>query len=81
MSDKCTEEIKTKVPDDLAMRWRARARKAGCSPSELLRDLICMTEHGMTFGELETKYRREALGYQAPGEGDNRPHEFAPHAA
>lgn len=52
MSDKCTDEIKTKVPSDMADRWRARARRAGCSPSELLRDLICMTEHGMTFGEL-----------------------------
>ena len=75
MSDKCTEEIKTKVPDDLAARWRARARKAGCSPSELLRDLICMTEFGMTFGELETKYRREALGFQAPEQGNHRAYE------
>ena len=70
MSDKCTEEIKTKVPDDLALRWRARARKAGCSPSELLRDLICITEHGITFGELETKYRREALGLQVQQQGN-----------
>lgn len=69
MSDKCTDEIKTKVPSDMADRWRARARRAGCSPSELLRDLICMTEHGMTFGELETKYRRDALGMQALTQG------------
>ena len=75
MSDKCTEELKTKVPDDLAARWRARARKAGCSPSELLRDLVCMTEHGMTFGELETKYRREALGFQASEQGKERAYE------
>ncbi|MCF8156660.1 MAG: hypothetical protein K9K35_11695 [Rhodoferax sp.] len=75
MSDKCTEEIKTKVPDDLALRWRARARRAGCSPSELLRDLICITEHGMTFGELETKYRRDALGFQAPDKGIARAYE------
>jgi hypothetical protein len=75
MSDKCTEELKTKVPDDLAARWRSRARQAGCSPSELLRDLVCMTEHGMTFGELETKYRREALGFQAPAQGNSRAYE------
>lgn len=72
MSDKCTEELKTKVPDDLAARWHARARKAGCSPSELLRDLVCMTEHGMTFDELKTKYRREALGFQAQAQGKSR---------
>jgi hypothetical protein len=75
VSDKCTEEIKTKVPDDLATRWRARARLAGCSPSELLRDLICLQEHGMTFGELETKYRREALGFQATPQGNRRAYE------
>lgn len=75
MADKCTEEIKTKVPEELASLWRARARKAGCSPSELLRDLICMTEHGMTFGELETKYRREALGFQPPAQGNHRAYE------
>jgi hypothetical protein len=75
MSDKCTDEIKTKVPSDIADRWRARARKAGCSPSELLRDLICMTEHGLTFGELETKDRRAALGLQAAAQGNSRAYE------
>lgn len=75
MSDKCTDEIKTKVPSELADRWRARARKAGCSPSELLRDLICVTEHGMTFGELETNNRRMALGAQALARGASRAYE------
>ena len=75
MSDKCTDEIKTKVPSEMADRWRARARRAGCSPSELLRDLICMTEHGMTFGELETKDRRHALGLQGTDKGNQRAYE------
>lgn len=75
MSDKCTDEIKTKVPSELADRWRARARRAGCSPSELLRDMICLTEHGMTFGELETNNRRQALGVQAPAQGNSRAYE------
>ena len=72
MSDKCTDEIKTKVPSDLADRWRARSRKAGCSPSELLRDLICITELGVTFGEHETNNRRSALGLQALDQGNSR---------
>lgn len=75
MSDKCTDEIKTRVPGDMADLWRARARRAGCSPSELLRDLICMTEHGMTFGELETKDRRNALALQAQPQGNRRAYE------
>lgn len=72
MSDKCTDEIKTKLPSEIADRWRARARKAGCSPSELLRDLICFTELGVTFGEHETNCRRAALGLQAPAQGNQR---------
>ena len=73
--DKCTDELKTKVPSDLADLWRARARRAGCSPSELLRDLVCITEHGMTFGELETNDRRSALGIQGAQQGNRRAYE------
>ncbi|MEI6599852.1 MAG: hypothetical protein WCN21_05230 [Comamonadaceae bacterium] len=66
MSDKCTEKLCANIPDELAMKWRQRARLAGCTPSELLRDAICMIELGMTWGEHVTKDRREALGSQAP---------------
>ena len=61
MSDKCTERLSANVPEELATAWRIRARHAGCTPSELLRDLICMNLLGMTWGEHVTKDRREAL--------------------
>jgi hypothetical protein len=65
MADKCTEPLSTKVPEDLAVLFRKRARAAGCTPADLLRDLICHLEHGLTFGELETNDRRRALNLQA----------------
>jgi hypothetical protein len=68
MADKCTEPLSTKVPEDLAVAFRKRARAAGCTPADLLRDLICHLEHGLTFGELETNDRRRALNLQALGE-------------
>lgn len=65
MSDKCTDVLTTKVPADLADAFRRRSRAAGCTPGELLRDLICHLEHGLTWGELETNDRRRALGLQS----------------
>jgi len=65
MSDKCTEPLSTKVPEELASAFRRRARAAGCTPADLLRDLICHLEHGLTFGELELNDRRRALNLQA----------------
>ena len=64
MADKCTAVLTAKVPDEMADAWKQRARKAGCTPGELLRDLVSVTLHGMTFGELETNDRRKALGLQ-----------------
>ena len=65
MSDKCSTVLTTKVPEELSDLFRKRARAAGCTPGELLRDLICHLEHGLTWGELETNDRRRALGLQA----------------
>ena len=65
MSDKCTEKLSANVPEELATAWRMRARQAGCTPSELLRDLICMNLLGKTWGEHVTKDRRDALVSQA----------------
>lgn len=64
MTDKCDTVLTTKVPEDMADLWKRRARLAGCTPGELLRDLVSVTLHGMTFGELETNDRRKALGLQ-----------------
>lgn len=73
MTDKCITVLTTKVPEDMADAWKRRARVAGCTPAELLRDLVCVTLHGLTFGELETNDRRRALGLQElpqPSSGD-----------
>lgn len=64
MPFKCTEALGTKLPLELANLFRRRARAAGCTPSDLLRDLICHLEHGLTFHEMEGNSRREALGLQ-----------------
>ena len=64
MPYKCTEPLGTKLPIDLANLFRRRARADGCTPSDLLRDLICHLEHGLTFHEMEGNSRREALGLQ-----------------
>ena len=61
MSDKCTEKLSANVPEELATAWRMRARQAGCTPSELLCDLICMNLLGKTWGEHVTQDRRAAL--------------------
>ena len=40
---------------------RKRANRAGCGVSEFVRDLVCMLEHGCTYGEYVAKHRRELL--------------------
>lgn len=62
MSLKCDTELGTHVPEDMKLEWAQRAAKAGCSSSELLRDLVCFHLKGVTFTEYVTKYRRAALG-------------------
>ena len=72
MSDKCTEKLSANVPEELATAWRQRARQAGCTPSELLRDLICMNLLGKTWGEHVNQDRRAALGLQDSSEAQLR---------
>lgn len=62
MNLKCDTELGTHVPEDMKLKWAQLASKAGCSSSELLRDLICFRLEGVTFTEYVTKYRRAALG-------------------
>lgn len=58
---KLTEEIKTRLPECTAEAFERRAREAGASVSELLRDVLCMLEHGATYGELVAGLRRKSL--------------------
>ncbi len=66
---KLTEEIKVALDEDTAEAFRRRALRAGCRPGELLRDLICMAEYNMTWGEHVANVRREVLSSprQTPG--------------
>lgn len=58
---KCTEVVKTHIPVEMDERLRRLASDAGCSTSELLRDLIALLTYGKTYGELEAAGRRHLL--------------------
>jgi hypothetical protein len=62
---KCTATLKTHIPELTHAEFLRKAAAAGCTPSELLRDLVCLVTHGDTFGELMAAQRRESL--EAPG--------------
>jgi hypothetical protein len=47
---KLTEEIKVRLDEATAEAFRRRAHAAGCTPGELLRDLVVHLEHGVTWG-------------------------------
>ena len=58
---KLTETLKTLLDEDTHSRFQRRACMAGCSAGELLRDMVFVLEHGMTFGEHVAESRRRAL--------------------
>lgn len=66
---KCTAVLKTNVPEATSEQFALLASEAGCSTAELLRDLVCLTVHRMTFGELSSELRRSVLaGVSSPEE-------------
>lgn len=65
MSFKCTEAETIWLPEDMAQTLRVDANAAGCGISEFLRDMICMHQHGVTFGEYVANHRRQALQSKA----------------
>lgn len=65
-SFKCTDVAKTTVPYDLKEAYARLAHEAGCEPSELLRDQICLLVHKVTFGEYVLNHRRAVLGLKDP---------------
>lgn len=66
---KCTAVLKTNLPDELDTEFRQMAQKLGCSPSELMRDLVCLALRDCTFGELTSAERRKALRCEGPEKG------------
>ncbi len=66
---KCTSVLKTNVPEETDMAFRALANKAGCTASELLRDLVCLVVHDQTFGEITADQRRKLLTVTGPEKG------------
>lgn len=63
---KCTEPLKTHVPESTSQEFRQIAQALGCSTSELLRDLVCLAVHGQTFGELSAADKKQALMGSGP---------------
>ena len=73
MSDmSLTDTLKTVVPEDMATEFRRRANRAGCTVGELLRDLVCQSLQGVTFGEHVAEHRRRALSHPGLNEGQAR---------
>ena len=70
---KLTESLKVNLDADTATLFHRRATRAGCTTSELLRDMVCFLEHGMTWGELVAQSRRSPLNREVPLQGASQP--------
>ena len=68
-----TDTLKTVVPEDMATEFRRRANRAGCTVGELLRDLVCQSLQGVTFGEHVANSRRAVMGFKGPVQVHLRP--------
>ncbi len=69
-SMKLTQELSTHVDESMAEQFRRRAADAGCTVSDLLRDLITLQLLGVTYGEHVAQIRRSALAGPAPSAGN-----------
>jgi hypothetical protein len=72
-SMKLSFELSTHVDELLAEQFRRRAADAGCTVSDLLRDLITLQIYGVTYGEHVAQIRRSALSGPAPDQAQVRP--------
>ena len=61
---KRTEEIGTTLTPEGLEAFKARARLAGCTPSELLCDAAYLVLTGHTFSELVAKDRRALMNVE-----------------
>lgn len=66
MSFKITEVVPVHLTFELDAELRKVANEAGCSNSEYMRDLFCLSRHGVTFGELVANHRRELMQARGP---------------
>jgi hypothetical protein len=66
---KLTDSIRVHLDEATAEAFRQRARRAGCAPGELLRDIICLQEWGRTWGEHVAHHRRATLSGEGPNAG------------
>ncbi len=66
---KCTATLKTHVPDEIDDEFRRIAAEQGCTPSELLRDMVCLVVRKKTYGELSAQDRRSLAETSGPGKG------------
>jgi hypothetical protein len=61
VSHKLTDKVTTHLPEYLAETLRQLANQASCSEAELLRDMICLSLCGLTWGEHVANSRRSIL--------------------
>lgn len=66
---KCTATLKTHIPEEIDAEFRHMARMRGCTPSELLRDMVCLVTRQKTYGELAAEDRRSLAETSGPGNG------------
>jgi len=58
---KLTEDLGTKLDEKTYNQFLRRAASLEVTPSELMRELVYLYEHGITFSELCAKHRRELM--------------------
>lgn len=66
---KCTATLKTHIPEEIDREFRLKAQLHGCSPSELLRDMVCLVTRQKTYGELAAEDRRSLAETSGQGKG------------
>lgn len=69
---KLTESLKVNLDEETCLMFQRRSARAGCSASELLRDLICELEWGVTWGEHVAQSRRAALNREGSSTGQSQ---------
>ena len=78
---KLSESVKVNLDEDTCTKFQRRATRAGCSTSELLRDMVCVLEHGLTWGEHVAQSRRAALNREGSSTGQSQVDSIPPAAS
>lgn len=72
---KCTVEAKTTVPEEFSEHIAELARKASCSPSELIRDALYLSFTGSTYSCHVANDRRSLFQGEGRALGVNKANE------